>query len=441
MELQSEFQLERNLDPRIRNRRFVAALIAAVMWGVGAAAPVDAESIPTGASTGAAMSPAASLDLRTPAAYARFVARGGHRELSPAARDRFFVAFAREAPRELAAMWRAVGAEVPPEAGALAAPRLEQLALSRVSRIAPEDQLGMLLGEGARRPSSKQNRKERTRAIRALSGDPALGENFARIDDRWLDRLLVENARRGLLYASPEELVEVKVLIARNLYFAGAEVTRTSVRAEALRLLDLRDRFGAMPVFSGREVILVASDDRVDGSDRPVFGTSRVRKSLEREAAGIEQYGGESPSVPTDRVLSRVEHASRLTFVFSGHGRPGALKYHGALKIRELARALAEQSRRTGESVIAVLLACRAHDYARNLLDAFERLGPGLPKPILITPEEYGQAWIKPGYGSELATVLADRSEAVTLSDLGLGWGLAASVFVPDEDNIPRQIY
>ena len=416
------------------------AMILTVLTGcLCAGQPLAAEGLPT-TFVGSAVA-SESGEVRSPAAYARFVARGGHRDLSPEDRRRFFLGFARSAPAELAAMWRAVGGEVPREAGEVAAPRLEQLALSRLSRFPPEDQLGMMLGEGPHRPSSKRLRKERKRAIRALAGDPALEENFARIEDRWLERLLVDTASRGLVYATPEELVEVKVLIARNLFFGGGKVTRESVRAEFRRLLDLRDRYRRLPVFSGREVVLVASDERADPDGPPIFGGSGLRGSLEKEAVAVTSYGGGTPTAATDEVMSELESVGRLTFVFTGHGRPGALKYRGALKVRELARALAEQSRSTGEPVIAVVLACRSHDFARNLLDAFERQAPGLPKPILITPEEYGQPWVKAGYGSELSRSLGRRAEAVTLGDLGLEWGLGASVFVPGHDNVPRQIF
>lgn len=338
-------------------------------------------------------------------------------------------------------MWRALSGNVPAEAGELAAPRLEQLALRRVARLSPEDQLGMMLGQGSHPPSSKRLRKERTRAIGALAEDPALEENFARIEDRWLKRLLVDTASRGLLYATPEELVEVKVLIARNLFFDRRKVTRESVRTEFQRLLELRVRYEGIPVFSGRDVVLVASDARAETDGPPIFGGSGLRGSLKREARGVTSYGGSSPSASPHRVLAQLEVMDQLTFVFTGHGRSRALKYRGALKAQELARALAASTRGKGEPVIAVLLACSAHDFARNLLASFEQLEPDLPKPILITPEEYGQPWIKAGYGSELARSLGSHSNAVTLGDLGMDWGLGASVFVPDLQNVPRQIF
>lgn len=377
--------------------------------------------------------------------YGRFVARGEHRSLSPRDMEAFFIRFAESAPGELANLWEHVGADVSPQAGIIAAPRLEGLALRRLVSLLPEDQLGMFLGKGAAEPGTKKARKERRKAVRALADDPALEANFNRIDDTWLDRLLVETAHRGLAYATPRGLVEVKMLIARNLFFTHREVNEETVRDEFRRLADLRHRFGTTPVFAEREVVLLASSQRVGQDREAVFGSSRTRRRLADQAHWLEAYGGDLPTATPQRIFQQLSGASSPTLVFSGHGRSQALKYGGGIDVDELARRLVtargERGSADDTTWIVVILACRGHDFARNLLLALHRLDPDVPKPILVTPEEYGQNWVKLARWAEIPAAGGPAGDLVTLEGLARHWGPGTSVLVPGRDNLPRQIF
>jgi len=378
--------------------------------------------------------------------FARFVVRGLHRELASEKREELFIAFAQRSPEHLAYLWRQIGHEVPPRAREIAAPRLEQLALHRVSRLSLDEQLGLLLGQGTGSASSGKARKARTAALRGLSKDPALRENFARIEDSWLADFSSRRPSPGPLYATATGFVELKVLIARNLFFSHQRVTRESVGAELELLLRLRDRYGDAQIFAGREVVFVASSQRAPKSDHAVFGSRRVIRRLDATAAALSAYGGAaSDRTPVRQVLSEVGERERLTFLFSGHGRSKALKYKGGISVRELADSLSRlraQGATGSQPPIVVVLSCYGHDFARNLLDRLDRLDPSVPKPILVTAEEFGQPWVKSVYGDELASVLSRGSgESVLLGELGRAWGAGATVLVPDDSNTPRQIF
>lgn len=381
----------------------------------------------------------------TGASFARFVVDGLHRDLTPQGQERFFVDFAQQAPEQLATMWRWVGPQVPARARDLAAPSFERLALQRVLRLSKDQQLGAVLGKGTLEPSSKKARKERDAAIRALSRDPAIERNFARIEDSWLEGLLPQTADEGLLYTTLEELVELKVLLARNLYSSGLEVDREHVRAEWIHLLELRRQYGDLPVFLGRDVVLVATPSETPSSGDQVFASKRLRRSLERSAAELTVYGGGQTQVPLPQVLDRARSADELTFFFAGHGRVNALRYQGGLEVEALARALAGYARSDdgqGRRAIVLILACSGHDFARNLLSALQRIAPEVPKPILITAEEYGQPWVTETSGGDLERLLTRQAPTpVTLARLGHEGPPGVSVLVPDRDNIPRQIF
>lgn len=379
----------------------------------------------------------------SPAALGRFVAGGHHLQQSPAERLKFFLEFARVAPNFLGLLWRRVGREIPLEAMEAAAPEIERVTLDRLSELTEVQQLALMVSQGRGPSNDKKARKRRAVAISGLRKDPALQEHFGKIQDRWLAGL--PTGAHGPLYSTVESFIDLKVLIARNLYFGGGEISRSTVRDEVRRLLELRERFGEAPVFRGRQVVFLASAQRAPGSRTLLFAPRQLRTAVARQAAKfwfpLGHSGEPEAPPPIAAVLEEVEASAPLTVLFSGHGRARALRYRGSLKVREFARLLAEQPAREGEPTIVILLACYSYNFARRLLEDFEELDPDLPKPILVTPEEHGQAWEKAVFGGRLDRALDSARPTVTLQRFAREWGVGASVLVPDDDNQPRQIF
>lgn len=305
--------------------------------------------------------------------------------------------------------------------------------IARLATLSPDEELAVFLGSGAKLDGRRYTPAAR---LARLVADPALATVYPRIDDRWLAVPGTE-ALRG----DTRGTVEIKVMVARNLYFRGREATAQSVRDEALRIVALRRRYQELAMFGDRQVLFAASDDEHRGGGH-VFGRLPTRQRLAQIAGRLDFLRpGESPDLER-RLSETLGSAERLTFLFEGHGRGDALKLDGALGPRQLARLLARRATAAGDATpILILDACQSHNFSRTLLAELERLAPSV-RPIIVTPEEYGQDFVKPGHGDpfldrDLGISYRDR---VTFGDLFVEPRTMASVYVPGDDGRPAQI-
>lgn len=310
----------------------------------------------------------------------------------------------------------------------------------RMARMSSEEQLREYFDAGP----TVRGRSRQTRNVYSLDrflSDPALRHHFEGIDVRWLDPassldLAGVESPRLLLWS----LIELKVMVARNLYLRDHAPTEAAVRHEVREVLDTRRRFADLSLYAGRSVIYAASDDTLDDG-RNHFGRLANRAVMERDAARFHFFrGDEAPASGVGfEELFRTERD--LTFVFEGHGREKALKFDGKLTARRLARLLAERPAHFPAAVV-ILDACRAHDFARHLFDELAELPDRGPLPVVVVPEEYGQSVLKDVFGGRF---LRQELRAADGAGASVGSALRArsvrlSVYVPDAGDRPMQI-
>lgn len=277
-----------------------------------------------------------------------------------------------------------------------------ELQLRRVLRLSPDDQLLMYLPprDGA---SGQEGGEAFDRAgeLRRLRQDPALAR-FAEVDPAWI-------AQSAGPFTSAEALIEAKVIVTRALAGRGLEPRADTVARVWGQLAEERARLAGLPLFAGRRVVVAAGKDgRGDG---PTFGKDSTLAALRRQdPASLELLRSGERGV-TAALAKAIAAGGDLTLVLETHGRPDALEFGGALSAEELAAMFA--ARPAGGTAIVIVNACFGHDFARAFGRRLARRG--VAAPILIVPEEYGQA-----------TLIGRQENEFTRAELGLG-GAGAS--------------
>ena len=333
-----------------------------------------------------------------------------------------------------------------PEASA-ASSALEQRAKAlrlakRVDLMTGEEQLKSYLGntrsgDYLAGPAGLDSDATRLRKFRR---DPALATNFDSIESKWLAD---ENSNR--LFSTPRELVQAKVMIARNLFFQNVTPTRESVTAEAAHILDQRDRVANISMFGDREVVYAASADKTRRKKRNIFGRTVTQRQIERQGADLTflQSSNGREKAALRKELSRTVSAgdaSAFTFVFEGHGRSSAVKFGGSLTAADLAKMIASRSGE-GEPVIVITSACDAHTLIRSVMKHLDRIAPNVTRPIFVVPVEYGQQLVRPLYGDPFFNrELGLSTKNASLGGLMERAEMATSVYVPDANNVPTQV-
>ena len=315
----------------------------------------------------------------------------------------------------------------------------ERRIIEEAAVLSTNRQLAIYLGEAQSRSSEARRYSEEARVAR-LAADPALEAHFDAIRDEWFEGSLTEWRPEAPLFGDLKELVQLKIMIARNLFFQGLAPNPEAVRAEYLRIQDLRDGFRNLPVFAGRDVIYVASKDRarIGGQLDFLFGHSPTQARLRRQAQRFTFY---RPSRSGDgKVLSeQLVTSAHPTLVFEGHGRDRALKIGGSLSVEDLSRRLS--ARRSQSLAILVLDACQSHTFSRHLLRRLREGRSSAALPVVITPEEYGQDFIKSVYSDRfLSRDLGLGRGAVRLGRLMEDAWITTSVYVPAPGGHPAQI-
>lgn len=334
----------------------------------------------------------------------------------------------------------------------LRAQQQEDRIFAEASHLTPHEQLALYLGDRRAPEGAHASRLSLKDRVRRLFDDPALAAHFTSIDDAWFRGALTEWPSRATpLFRTTRELVECKVMVARNLFFRGSKPSAESVREEYERIERLRGRYGELEVFSRRNVVFAASDDRTKSGDA-MFGRPPTVRWLGRKAESMvflrRGVDAEKAAHTRARLAENLSTLESLTFVFEGHGRPREMKFIGALSPEEVVDSLVERpSRETSLYVshpwsVVIVNACQAHTFSRALLDLFRSAHPSRQLPVVIVPVEFGDDLVKSVYNDNFLKreLRLSYGTDTHLGALFAAMAVATSVYVPDEDNVLTQI-
>jgi len=272
--------------------------------------------------------------------------------------------------------------------------------------------------EGMRDTAAGSAAFDRDGQVRRFLRDRSL-RSLGQLENAWI-------AAAAGPFASAEALVEAKVLTARNLDRAGLAPSEQNVLRVWRELEAARGTLAGLQLFAGRQVVFAAGQDgRGEG---PTFGKPSTLAAIAAQApASLELLrSGAGASAGLARAIAA---AGPLTLVLESHGRADAIQFAGKLGAAELAAMFA--ARRSAEPAIVIVNACFGHDFARAFADQLTRLGVELP--VLIVPEEFGQATV---IGRQESTFTRDelglgRSEATRLGQLWAGLHRETAVYAP----------
>lgn len=250
---------------------------------------------------------------------------------------------------------------------------------------------------------------------------------------------------------SPSQIVQLQLMVARNLYLSPhfvrpASLTKELVETEINRIFERRNALAGDPLFRGRNVCFVSDTEaNLYHPDRPRFGTQPTFDVIQKQASMFTPIrpGEDLRTIRAKKsdVLNAVRHTPPpFTFVFNGHGyerslclasehlnkaieeyeRTGdrtAIKKLGDLEdyeisARELADALHERQLRFGNALqhsrqrdIIIFSCCYNHTFLRDVYSRMENLhdidksrerlqgrsGAQWQPPIAVGASEYGQ--------------------------------------------------
>lgn len=317
----------------------------------------------------------------------------------------------------------------------------EEQVLGGAARLSVEEQLASYLGP----TPAAGGRYSEKRRVRRLLEDPAIAQNFHQIRDPWFQGSLTEWTG-DRLFTSVPAFIHFKVMISRNLYFRGLEVDAANVRREYERIRTVREGLRDLRLFADRQVVYAASNDLIREGEY-LFGRQPVQRRLAKTAAELVFLReGDASGARLERALSP---SSPVTLLFEGHGRPLALKFDGKQTPESLAdrvaATIAARMSAAGASAapfILILDSCQSHNFGRRLLEILRQNNPAMPMPIVITPEEYGQDFVKNAYSDRflIQDLRIPYSSRNHLGALLEGFALVTSIYVPDGNNELTQI-
>ncbi len=271
--------------------------------------------------------------------------------------------------------------------------------------------------------------------VREFLDDPTLSD-LGLVESEWFA------GYAKILFDSPRELVELQVLVCRNLAFQKLRIDRRNVALEIRRIREVRRQLERVQLFQQRDVLFAASHDTLRGSKRPMFGRETTQRQLQRRAGDFVFL---QPDAPSQRgrqghseLARALRSASTTTLYFEGHGRPTAVQFDGKLSAKKLAAMLAEAG---AEMPIVIASSCQSHGFVRAVLAELQRIAPERRLPIMIVPEEFGQDFVTDAFNDSFKTRELGLSEGDdTLGHLFATANVSTSVYVPDDENRPMQI-
>jgi hypothetical protein len=278
----------------------------------------------------------------------------------------------------------------------------EDLQLRRLAAMSADDQVLLYLPsrEGMRgQDGGAFDPKDQLRRFRR---DPGLAR-FAEVELAWV-------AEAGGPFVSAEAMVEARVIVTRALAARRLEPSREHVALVWSELAAERERLSERRLFAGRHVVLAAGKD--DLGTGATFGKESTVAALHRQAPASLAVLRSGQRNAAGELAREIGRPGELTLLLETHGRPGALEFGGALGADELAAMFA--ARPADSQAIVIFNTCFGHDFARAFAARLQKRG--LPMPILIVPEEFGQA-----------TLIGRQENDFTRGELGLGRADASS--------------
>ncbi|TSC58347.1 MAG: Uncharacterized protein Greene041619_571 [Candidatus Peregrinibacteria bacterium Greene0416_19] len=321
-----------------------------------------------------------------------------------------------------------------------------------------------------------------------LAGDPAL-RSVLSVRDEWIDW-----KRVGLsIPSSPKsddldriadiynKQVQMRAMIARNLFFQGLEVTQETVQTEMERIMKAREKYRDVTLFQGRNVLVAAHRETLPkekeqkSGDRYRFGKRAVIESIRKQGGLLPEQSfirpeetDESGQDAKRRILERIRTLRPpATFVFDGHGSPKALylsdgepqdkgfhekKHTSKITVAELADAFVERAKNfhtletddVKTKDILILGTCYNSNFIRSF---YESLGND-PKPVALGMSEYGQegySELSSPFGSQFYSKVLDLGSGTkttigTVYENELKGDSNPSLYIPDELNRTMQI-
>lgn len=232
-----------------------------------------------------------------------------------------------------------------------------------------------------------------------IDSDPAL-RDLSLIDPAWIP---------GFSHNSPVQIENMRMSIARNLYYSNRAVIKENVQAAFKEIIDARNNYGETPLFAERNVLLLSSYGETGSWDH--YGRPELEKRIRQDQGtrkafqAFEVTSEEQKEVleKKNMVLAAIEvMPSPMTFVFDGYGLAShvsladhkskslAMEVRG-ISIQELAKALADRQAKGHDlsQDILIFTSCRSQEFLRNLHQELTKRG--CAKPLIIAPIEYGQ--------------------------------------------------
>ncbi len=250
--------------------------------------------------------------------------------------------------------------------------------------------------EGMRSSAAGEAAFNRPAQLRRLLRDPAL-RNLGEISSAVV-------AQVAGPFTTAEALIEAKVMIARNLDRRNMSPSEENIEKVWQEMRATRSELAVVSLFKGRNVVFAAGKEKPQ--DGPTFGKSTTLAALQAQSpASLALFrSGEKNAY---RLLAGAIHdAPELTLFLETHGRPDALEFSGALRPDELAAMFAGRSH--PERAVVIFNTCFGHDFARAFAERLH--ARGIESPILVVPEEFGQA-----------TIVGRQESLFTREGLGLG--------------------
>ncbi len=302
-------------------------------------------------------------------------------------------------------------------------PWAEDLIYTAVGNLSPEQRQELL---GITEYNSPPTERQKTDVSNSLhlaervirNGKEALREKFERdpafptairIGEQWIDPSITDDEQRA----------QYRMMVARRLDSTGSELTSENIEATYKEIRDIQDRFGDVPLFQDRNVILAAHNERWDiglfGKER--FGTAATRRAIDRESRTFSFHQGEEDLGSLLETKASLLEAIRntpppMTFYFDGHGNShsialsdGQVSDEGfvqtenscGISSRELAEALGTRRAKFPElnssdpnmEDLLIISSCHSHDFILDVNNRLQRSQSSLP--IAISSTEFGQ--------------------------------------------------
>ncbi|MBT4119855.1 MAG: hypothetical protein HOG89_02040 [Candidatus Peribacter sp.] len=294
--------------------------------------------------------------------------------------------------------------------------------------------------------------EELPKKMRELWEDPALS-NILEVKDEWIpkDHPLMKQSSKG----GNEELalIQMKAIIARNLYFTKLPITKENVQKEFERVAKEREALRSTPLFQGRNVVFGAHEEVMheerrikESGDKHAFGKEALVTAMQKQIGPDGSFTLIRPELDTVAEEDKIENLTQakqkildqirttpppFTFVFDGHGGPDAIylsdgsidgfspgvgasdsevqefKDTISISAQEIGEAFAARDATFGKEIasspekrdVLILSCCFNANFIRNM---YRHMGSA-PKPVAIGQSEYNQysLYFKPNkYGS-----------------------------------------